>query len=138
MPDEITRVDYYMGAIPNTPGEGVKVLNALKDAGINLVGFLAYRRSAKVAEVVLVVAANAPSPAKAVKPAGLVLGKKEKGFLLTGEDRVGALAETLGKLAAAGINMVKTNAVCGGAGRFGALVAVDPKDLRKAAKALGI
>jgi prephenate dehydratase len=125
-----------MGAIPNTPGEGVKVLNALKDAGVSLAGFLAYRRSAKVAEVVLVVAANAPSPAKVVKPAGLALGKKEKGFLLTGEDRVGALAETLGKLAAAGISVVKTNAVCGGAGRFGALIGVEAKDLRKAAKAL--
>lgn len=138
MPDEITRVDYYTGAIPNSAGEGSKVLCALQEAGISLAGFLGYRKTAKTAEVILIVAEKAPSPAKAVKKAGLVLGKKFKAFLVTGEDRVGALLEAAEKLAAAGINVVSTHAVVAGAGRYGALVAVDPKDLRKAAKALGI
>ena len=138
MPDEITRVDYYMGVVPNKAGEGAKVLCALQEAGISLAGFLGYRKSARTAEVVLILAEKTPSPAKAVKKAGLALGKKFKAFLITGEDRIGALLEGAEKLAAAGINVVSTHAVVAGAGRYGALVAVDPKDLRKTAKALGI
>jgi len=138
MPDEITRVDYCIGAIPNQPGEGAKVLGALKEAGISLTGFMGYRKTAKTAEVVLVVPEKAPGLAKAAKKAGLALGQKFKAFLITGEDRVGALLEAAEKLAAAGINVVSTHAVVAGAGRYGALVAVDPKDLKKAAKALGI
>lgn len=136
MPDEVTRVDYYVGAIPNKAGEGAKVLNALKDAGISLTGFLGYHKTARLAEIVLVLPENSPSPAKAVKKVGVTLGKKCKAFLITGEDRVGALADSMGKLAAAGINVFTTHAVAGGAGRFGALIAVDPKDVKNAAKAL--
>jgi hypothetical protein len=137
MPDEITRVDYYMGTIPNKAGEGAKVLAALKAAGVNLVACLGYRKSAKIAEIVLAVAEKAPNPAKAAKQAGLVLGKKCKALLITGEDRVGALAEGGEKLGAAGISVVSLHAVAAGAGRFGALLTVDPKDLKKAAKVLG-
>ena len=138
MPDEITRVDYYMGTIPNKVGEGARILNALKEAGINLTGCLGYPKTAKNAEIVVVVPEKAPTPAKVAKKAGLALGKKQKAFLVTGEDRLGALAETMSKLAGAGINVVSTHAVSGGAGRYGAMIAVAPADLKKAAKALGI
>jgi len=138
MPDEITRVDYYMGAIANKAGEGAKVLGALKEAGVNLAGFLGYPKTARLAELVLVVAENTPGLPKVLKKVGLTLGKKCKGFLITGEDRVGALAESMEKLAAAGINVVSTHGVTGGACRFGVIMAVDPKDAKKAAKALGV
>jgi hypothetical protein len=47
MPDEISRVEYYVAAIPHKAGEGARILTAFKDAGMNLKGFLGYRKTAR-------------------------------------------------------------------------------------------
>ena len=138
MADEITRVDYYMGTIPHKVGEGARILNAFKQAGLSLTGFLGYPKTGKLAEMVVIVGEKAPSPVKVAKQAGLALGKKQRAFFINGEDRVGALADPICKLAEAGINVISTHAVCAGAGRFGAVLTVQPADFKKAAKALGI
>jgi hypothetical protein len=138
MPDEITRVDFYLGAIPHKTGEGAKILNAFKEAGVNLTGFLGYPKTKRNAEVVIVVDEKAPNLGPIAKKAGVALGKKQKGFLITGEDRLGAVEEHLRKLAEAGLNITSAHALCGGAGRFGALVVLEQAENRKAAKALGI
>jgi hypothetical protein len=138
MPDEITRVDYYVGTIPHKVGEGAKALKTFTDAGINLTGFLGYPKTARNAEVIFIVDEKMPALAGIAKKAGLMLGKKQRGFFVNGEDRPGAVTEMVTKLSAASINIVSVHALCAGAGRYGALVVVDPKDLRKAAKALGI
>jgi hypothetical protein len=137
MADVITRVNYYMGIIPNKVGEGARILKAFTDAGINFTGFLGYPKTARTAEVVFAVEEKTPSLAGIARKAGLALGKKQKAFFVSGEDRLGAVTETAGKLAAAGVNIISVHAMCAGAGRYGALVTVDPKDLRKAAKVLG-
>jgi hypothetical protein len=59
-------------------------------------------------------------------------------FLIEGDDRVGALTSTLSRLGAAGINVTALSAVRTGAGRYGALLWVNAKDVRKAAETLGI
>jgi hypothetical protein len=41
-------------------------------------------------------------------------------------------------LADAKINITALQAVCAGAGRYGALLFVKPRDVKKAAKALGV
>jgi len=137
MADEITTVAYYVGMIPDKPGEGVKALNAIKDAGINLTGYLGYPKARK-AEVILIVDEKAPPLGPIAKKAGLALPKKGKAFFVNGEDRPGALAEVMGKISAAGINIKTVHALCAGAGRWGALISVEAADLKKAAKALGI
>ena len=42
MADEVKRVEYYYTEVPDKPGEGLKVLNALKEEGVNLDALVAF------------------------------------------------------------------------------------------------
>jgi hypothetical protein len=137
MADQIKQVNFYIGTIPNKVGEGARLLNAVKDAGVNLIGFLGYPKSARKSEVVLIVDEKAPNLVPIAKKAGTALGKKQKGLLASGADRPGIGAELMGKLAEKGINVVSLHALCGGVGTYGALIVVLAADFRKAVKVLG-
>ena len=60
------------------------------------------------------------------------------GFLIQGEDRTGAVAEVVKRLAEADVNVTSVQVFCAGSGRYGGMLWVKAPDLRKAAKALGI
>ncbi|MFQ5842535.1 MAG: hypothetical protein ACE5I8_08870, partial [Thermodesulfobacteriota bacterium] len=59
------------------------------------------------------------------------------GFLIQGDDRVGAVADIMAKLAGAGINVTALDAVTAGFGRYGAILWVKPRDVNKATQVLG-
>jgi hypothetical protein len=44
MADEIQRVQYFYTEVSDKPGEGLKVLNALRDEAVNLSAFVAFRK----------------------------------------------------------------------------------------------
>jgi hypothetical protein len=134
MADTIRQVDYYYTTVPDKPGEGSRVAGMLRDAGVNLLAFHAFP-SARRSQVDLVPADAGAFPA-AAKVAGIKLKGPRRVFLVDGDDRRGAIAGLLDKLAAARINVTAVDAVCSGS-RYGALIWVKAKDQQRAAAALG-
>jgi hypothetical protein len=66
-----------------------------------------------------------------------VLGPKAC-FLAEGDDRPGAGAELMSRLAEAKINVTALQAISAGAGRYGAIFWVKPRDVKKVAKLFSI
>ena len=137
MPDEIKRIDYYYASVPDKPGEGARILAALRDAGVNLIGVSAFPHGARRSQLDLIPGDSATF-ANAARAAGLKLSRRKSGFLIQGEDRHGAVADIAEKLAERNINITSVQLFCTGSGRHGGMLWVKAPDLRKAAKALGI
>jgi predicted amino acid-binding ACT domain protein len=135
MAETVQIAEYFYVQVPDKPGEGARLLSALADAGVNLLAFSAFPAGRK-AQLDFV-----PEDAKAFKAAAKKgkwqVSSAKKVFLISGDDRVGAGAEVLGKLARAKINVIASQAVIAGSG-FGMMLWVAPPDVRKAAKALGV
>ena len=136
MADTISRVDYYYIETRNTPGEAARALSTLKQAGINLLAFTGFPKGRRAQ--LDFIPADPATFVKVAKKAGWKLSAKKTGFLIRGEDRIGAVADTLGRLADARINVTAIDAICAGSGRYGAILWVKPPDVRRAAKALGL
>ncbi len=136
MADATRLVDYFYTMVPDKAGEGAKLLRVLRDARVNLLAFSAFPSQRKSqADFVPADPAAFVAIAKAAK---LKLKGPKKAFLIDGDDRVGALSEVLAKLGAAKRNVTAVAAICSGMGRFGTLLRVKSKDLKKAAAALGV
>ncbi len=134
MAETIRKIDYFYIQTPNKPGEGSKVLSALRDAGVNLVAFSGFPSGRK--SQLDFIPEDTVAFKAAARKIGLKLSPKKTGFLVQGEDRVGAIADIIGKLAAINVNVTAVDALCAGAGRYGAILWVKDPDVRKAAKAL--
>ena len=136
MADTIQKVDYFYTMVPDKPGEAARMLAVLREAGVNLLVFSGFPEGRR--GQLDFVPADAGAFRQAAKKAGWKLTGPRRAFLLQGEDRVGAVAETLGKLAAAKINVTAIDAVCAGGGRYGAILWVLQRDVGRAAKVLGV
>jgi hypothetical protein len=136
MADQIRRVDYFYVEVPDKPGEGVRVLGALREAGVDLLNFTAFPTSGGKAQLDLVTD-NGDALTKAAKSAGLNLSPRKQAFFIQGQNRPGAAAEILRKLSEAKVNVRAANGSAGQGG-FGLIVWVAPSDQAAAAKALGI
>jgi hypothetical protein len=136
MADTVRAVEYYYVTVPDAPGEGQRVLSALKDAGVNLLAYLGFPLGADRSQIDLV-PEDPELLREATARAGLALSGAKRAFLVQGDDRVGAVAETTAKLAEADINITAAAATRAGAGRYGMILWVAPADYERAAEALG-
>ena len=135
MADTVRKVVYFKMSVPDKAGEGARVLGALRDAGVNLLAFTGFPRGRRAQ--LDFVPEDAAAFQAAAKRAKLPLAGKKTGFLVQGDDRVGAVADYVQKLAAAKVNITAIDALSAGGYRFGAIIWVQSKDIGKATKALG-
>ena len=135
MADTIRLVDYFYVMAPQKPGVGAALLAELRQAGVNLLAFSGFP-SGRGAQVDFVPEDPAAFRAVARKAKWKVTGPK-RAFLAMGDDRPGVIAELMQRLADAKINVTALDAVCAGSGRYGAILWVAPRDVTRAARALG-
>jgi hypothetical protein len=135
MADIVRLVDYFYTTAPNKAGEGARALAVLKDAGVNLLAFSGFPQGRR-AQLDFIPADPVAFKQVAKKAKWKLVGPK-RGFLVQGDDRVGAVADLLDRLGAAKINVTAIDAVSVGDGRYGAILWVAPKDVKKAAGLLG-
>ena len=134
MTDTIRVVEYFYVTVPNKPGEGARLLDTLREERVNMLAFSAFPAGRK-AQADFVPEDPAVFRRAAKKAKWKVVGPK-KAFLVQGDDRVGAIADLVGRLGAAKINVTALDAVSVH-GRYGAIFWVAPRDLKKASKIVG-
>lgn len=129
MTDTVRKVHYFSTSVPNKPGETFRVLATLVSGGVNLLACAGstHGRNARID----VVPDDTRRFAAAAKRAELAFSEKKSGFLIQGDDRPGALADNLKGLADAGVNVTAVDGLSAGRGRWGAIVWVADKDVRR-------
>ncbi|MGC9952683.1 MAG: hypothetical protein ABSD21_00180 [Rhizomicrobium sp.] len=134
MAHTLRKIGYFSVGTPHAAGRGLRILAALRDAGVNLLAYKGFP-SGRKAQLDFVPAdpARFRAAARRIK---LRLSPKKIAFLLQGDDTVGALTGILSKLAKARVNITALDAVVAGKGRFGAIFWVKPKNVAKTAKLL--
>jgi len=135
MAEQVRRVQYFYITAPDRPGEGARALETLRAASVNLLAFSGFPAGRR-AQLDFVPEDPAAFRA-AARQAGWKLTGPKTAFLIEGDDRTGVMADLLAKLAAAKVNVTASDAVVAGAGRFGAILWVAPRDVNRVARLLG-
>ena len=136
MADTVRRIDYYYVTVSDTPGEGQRVFSSLKESGVNLLAILGFPLGGGRTQIDLV-PEDPQSLKEAAEGAGITLSEAKRAFLVQGDDRVGAVADTTAKLAVATVNVTAAAATGAGAGRYGMIIWDAAADYERAADALG-
>ena len=135
MADRCRVAQYFKMKAPNKSGQAARALGSLNKAGVNLLAFSGFPRGGQ-AQMDFVVSSAASFKAAARRAKLKVQGPKAC-LLIEGSDRPGTGAKLTGKLASKKINITALQAISAGRGRYAALLFVKPRDVKKAAKALG-
>lgn len=135
MADQVRKVTYCNTIVTNRAAQGAKVLAELKRMGVNLTAFSGFPRKSGKAQLDFVTE-DIAAVRRVFKANGWTLSKPKKGFLIYGEDGVGAAFRHIQKLADLKINITAADAVYAGKGRFGMILWVKPKDYRRSARIL--
>ncbi len=136
MADRVRKINYCYTKVPNYAGQGEEALRALREAGVNLLAYSAFPIVGRRAQMDFI-PENMPAFKKVARKNGWRLSKVKKGFLITGQERVGAVHRHLAKLSDANINITAVDALSAGQGRYGMILWVKPKQHARAARALG-
>jgi hypothetical protein len=137
MADTVRRIGYSYVKVPDEPGTAARTLRPLRQSGVNLLAYLAFPVGDKQSQIDLV-PEDAAALKRAASKAGIALSDSKNAFLIQGDDRVGAVVDTVDQLAEAKINITATMAVSAGGGRHGMVLWVAPADYEAAAKVLGV
>jgi hypothetical protein len=137
MPFTMRRVQYFYSTVPDTPGEGYKLLSQLAERGVNLLAFTAVPVGPLRTQLTLF-PERPEQLAEAARKAGMQLDGPNPALLVMGEDRLGALAEIHERLFEARVNVYASTGVTDGRGGFGCVLYVRPEELERAAPALGL
>ena len=135
MPNTIRKVSYAYVTAASKPGEAARILQALRDANVNLLalsGFPQGRNKAQI-DVVTDDLDGLKSIARVQK---WKLSRIKRAFLAQGTDEVGAAVAPLAKMGAANINVIAADAVAAGEGRFGLIFWVEARNYNRAATLL--
>jgi hypothetical protein len=135
MADTVRRVAYRYATVSDEPGAAQRILSALDERGVNLLAFLGFPEGGQ-AQLDLV-PEDPGALAEAAEAAGVALSEPKQAFLIQGDDRVGAVADATGRLAAANVSVTAAAAVAAGSGSYGMIIWVAPGDYERAAGALG-
>lgn len=132
----IRTAQYFKVQIADKPGELAGVLAPLREGGVNLLAVHAFPRNRRT-QVDLV-----PEDPTAFKNVAKAYKWKMQGpkvcLLVDCDDRAGALADLTEQLSSAKINMTAVTGLTAGQGRCGTILWVKPRDVKKAAKILGL
>src|SRR3989304_1062564 len=135
MADRIRKARYFKVMVPNRAGASAKAFLALAEARVNLLAFSGFPRGGGKAQLDFV-PENVAAFKRALRKAGVSVGKGKVVFLVEGPDRPGAGWKVGGKLSQARINITAMHAVVAGGKGDGAILWVKPKDVARTAKSL--
>jgi hypothetical protein len=134
MASRVRRATYFKAIVPNRAGQGAKVLGALGKADVDLLAVLGF--PARGGAQLDLITRDRGGLRRAARKAGIRLSEPKHVFLIEGDDRPGAFAAVIEKLAARRINVTAAAGARAGGGRWGGFLWVKPRDVAKAARAL--
>jgi len=131
----VRKVKYCKLSVSSRAGQGEKVLAAVSEAGINMHAFSGFPTGGGKSQIDLVLD-NITGIRQVAKKNGWRLSATKKGFLVQGNDEIGAIHKVLKKLADEKINVTAADAVAAGKNRYGMIMWVKPKVYNRAARVL--
>lgn len=133
----IRPIDYFAMTVPDEAGEGHRILAGLAREGVNLLAVSGFPVEEGRSQIDVV--PERPEEFRAAAER-LQLQPREpkKAFLVQGDDdRVGAVAEVVGKLATEKIPIIAAQALSAGEGRWAMILWVPPARWEEARQAFG-
>lgn len=137
MPESVRIVDYFYTCVEDKPGEGYRLLARLKRREVNFIAFSAFPCGPGQCQLNFF-----PEDHQALLMAAKELNVNflgpKKAFLISGDDRIGALADTFRRFYDAQINIYSASCVADDRGGYGMVIWVSPRDYEETARILGI